>query len=84
MSEEQENKNNNPLSLIFKTNDKGEIIEELNSIKSIPLFFEFLLNEKISQKMKIDIFVNIFHHIIINPYTFIFLSYIYLRHLQKN
>ena len=55
MSEEQENKNNNPLSLIFKTNIKGEIIEELNSIKSIPLFFEYLSNEKISQKMKIEV-----------------------------
>ena len=55
MSEKQETTNANPLPLIFKTLDNGEISEELNSIKNIPLFFKYLINENVSQEDKIKI-----------------------------
>ena len=55
MSGIQETTNTNPLQLIFKTTDKGEMSEELNSIKNIPLFFKYLLNENVSQEDKISI-----------------------------
>ena len=55
MSGIQETTNTNPLTLIFKTTDKGEMSEELNSIKNIPLFFKYLLNENVSQEDKINI-----------------------------
>ena len=45
--------NRYPLSIIFKTNKEGEIIEELSSVKSIPLFFEVLSSEEIADKEKI-------------------------------
>ena len=55
MSGIQETTNTNPLQLIFKTTDNGEMSEELNSIKNIPLFFKYLLNENVSQEDKIII-----------------------------
>ena len=56
MSERQETpKVNNPLKLIFKLTDKGEMSEELYSIRNIPLFFKYLLNENVSQKEKIEV-----------------------------
>ena len=53
MSEISVYKSDNPLPLIFKTTDKGEVTEELNTIKNIPLFFKYLSNESISQEDKI-------------------------------
>ena len=56
MSEIKED-NSNPLTIIFKTRQDGKIIEELNSIKSIPSFFQYLSDEKISQNEKINVIV---------------------------
>ena len=39
---EIKDENQNPLTLIFKITQDGKIIEELNSIKSIPSFFQYL------------------------------------------
>ena len=53
---------NNPLQLIFKISDKGEVLEELSSIKNIPLFFNYLSNDNVSQEDKIQViekFLNI-------------------------
>jgi hypothetical protein len=55
MSGIQETTNTNPLQLIFKTTDKGEMSEELNSIKNIPLFFKYLSNKDISDEEKIQV-----------------------------
>ena len=55
MSEISVYKSDNPLPLIFKTTDKGEVTEELNTIKNIPLFFKYLSNESISQEDKIKV-----------------------------
>ena len=55
--------NQYPLSIIFKTNKEGEIIEELSSVKSIPLFFEVLSSEEIADKEKIK-FIEILKQII--------------------
>lgn len=54
MSEIQ-TENSNPLSIIFKTTEEGKIIEELFSIKSIPLFFQYLSNELLPDDEKIII-----------------------------
>ena len=45
--------NNNPLEIIFKKDDKGELTEDLQSIRKIHLFFSHLLNENVSQEDKI-------------------------------
>ena len=45
----------NPLSIIFKTNKNGEIIEEISSIKNIPSFFKYLTNEKILEEEKVNV-----------------------------
>ena len=45
----------NPLSIIFKTNENGEIIEEISSIKDIPSFFQYLADEKIFDEEKIQV-----------------------------
>ena len=55
MSEKNESNVENPLLLIFKKSDKGEILEELNSIKNIPLFFNYLSNKNVSQEDKIKV-----------------------------
>ena len=55
MSETQETNDTNPLTLIFKTIDKGEISGELNSVKNIQLFFKYLSNENISQEEKVQV-----------------------------
>ena len=60
---EIESENQYPLSIIFKTNKEGQIIEELSSIKDIPLFFEFLSSEEISDIDKIK-FIKKFTEII--------------------
>ena len=52
-----------PLSIIFKTNKQGQIIEELSSIKDIPIFFEYLSSEDISDNDKIK-FIEKFKEII--------------------
>ena len=52
---EIKSENSNVLNIIFKTTKDGKIIEELESIKSIPLFFQYLSNEELSQNVKIDI-----------------------------
>jgi hypothetical protein len=62
MSEMNTQNLNNPLQLIFKISDKGEILEELSSIKNIPLFFNYLSNDNVSQEDKIQViekFLNI-------------------------
>ena len=51
MSETQETNDTNPLTLIFKTIDKGEISGELNSVKNIQLFFN-IYQMKIYHKKK--------------------------------
>ena len=45
----------NPLSIIFKTNKNGEIIEEISSIKNISSFFQYLTNEKVFEEEKIKV-----------------------------
>ena len=55
MSTMQETTNTNPLPLIFKTLDKGELSEELNSIKNIPLFFKYLSNKDVAEEEKIKV-----------------------------
>ena len=52
MSEIQ-TENKNPLSIIFKSNKDGIIMDELSSINDIPLFFQYLSDEKISENEKI-------------------------------
>ena len=50
-----ENKETNPLPLIFKATKEGKIVGELKSIRNIPLFFKYLSNKEISQEEKIEI-----------------------------
>ena len=52
MSEIQ-TENKNPLSIILKSNKDGIIMDELSSINDIPLFFQYLSDEKISENEKI-------------------------------
>ena len=71
---EIKDENQNPLTLIFKITQDGKIIEELNSIKSIPSFFQYLSNEKISQNEKINVILKFKEIIAKNRYIIEFFS----------
>ena len=81
----------NPLYNIFIKNPKGALTEEIDSIKNIPFFFNFLSNEKVKEDSKEKVIRDLTNIIHTNRYVAEFFSsnnnksiYIYLFDLYTN
>ena len=81
----------NPLYNIFIKNSKGELTEEIDSIKNIQFFFRFLKDEKVKDDLKEKVIKELTNKIQVNRYISAFFSshnnksiYIYLFELYEN
>ena len=69
-----EEKEENPLDLIFRKNLEGETTEEFEDISKIPQFFEYIKNPQIEQKKKIYILQQIQAKFNVNRYLIEYFS----------